>query len=104
MEFCNLCGSIMFPTKMGRKSFWVCKECGHKRINKTRSIKFKNEAKHEKIPVIEKEEVNLPIISKFCPKCGRGSAYYWMQQTKITDEPPTQFFRCTKCSYTWREY
>ncbi|MEM4865380.1 MAG: hypothetical protein QXY09_02690 [Acidilobaceae archaeon] len=25
-------------------------------------------------------------------------------QTRAADEPPTRFYRCTKCGYTWREY
>ncbi|MCD6114052.1 MAG: transcription factor S, partial [Thermoprotei archaeon] len=39
-----------------------------------------------------------------CPKCGNREAYVWMMQTRAADEPPTRFYRCTKCGYTWREY
>jgi DNA-directed RNA polymerase subunit M len=31
-------------------------------------------------------------------------AYFWTQQTRGADEPETRFFKCTKCSHTWREY
>jgi len=27
-----------------------------------------------------------------------------MIQTRAADEPPTRFYRCTKCGHTWREY
>jgi DNA-directed RNA polymerase subunit M len=27
-----------------------------------------------------------------------------MVQTRRADESATQFFRCTKCGHTWREY
>jgi len=39
-----------------------------------------------------------------CEVCGNKKAWYWLQQTRSADEPPTQFFRCTKCKRVWREY
>jgi DNA-directed RNA polymerase subunit M len=29
---------------------------------------------------------------------------WWMLQTRSADEATTQFFRCTKCKHTWRNY
>ncbi len=58
-------------------------------------------AKH--IEVVENIETHPKIRIK-CEKCGNGIAYYWTQQTRGADEPETRFFKCTKCSYTWREY
>ncbi len=43
-------------------------------------------------------------IEKECDKCGNGEAVWWMLQTRSADEPTTQFYRCTKCGYTWRDY
>jgi len=37
-----------------------------------------------------------------CPECGNRQAFWWIVQTDSADEPSTQFFRCTKCSHTWR--
>ena len=39
-----------------------------------------------------------------CPKCKNNQAVWWLLQTRSGDEPPTQFYRCTKCAQTWREY
>ena len=39
-----------------------------------------------------------------CPKCGNMEAYSWQRQTRGGDEPATRFYRCVKCSKTWREY
>jgi len=39
-----------------------------------------------------------------CPKCGHNEAYYWFMQTRAADEPPTRFYKCTRCGYVWREY
>ena len=46
----------------------------------------------------------LPTIEIECEKCGNNQAVWWMLQTRSADEPTTQFYRCTKCSYTWRNY
>tara|TARA_B100000029_G_scaffold458442_1_gene487858 strand:+ start:1005 stop:1325 length:321 start_codon:yes stop_codon:yes gene_type:complete len=46
----------------------------------------------------------LPTIEIECEKCKNNEAVWWMLQTRSADEPTTQFYRCTKCSYTWRNY
>jgi len=59
------------------------------------------------IIVIGKKEQRLktlPVINIECPKCGNNLAYVWQVQTRSADESSTQFFRCTKCGYTFREY
>ena len=45
-----------------------------------------------------------PTIKIECEKCGNDEAVWWMLQTRSADEPTTQFYRCTKCRYTWRDY
>jgi DNA-directed RNA polymerase subunit M len=56
------------------------------------------------ITILEKDTTPLPQTSIACPECSHSSAYWWMQQTRSDDEPPTQFFRCAKCKHVWREY
>ena len=46
----------------------------------------------------------MPTIEIECEKCGNKEAFWWMLQTRSADEPTTQFYRCTKCEYTWRNY
>ncbi len=46
----------------------------------------------------------LPTINIDCAKCENDVAIWWMLQTRSADEPTTQFYRCTKCQYTWRDY
>jgi DNA-directed RNA polymerase subunit M len=46
----------------------------------------------------------LPTINIECPKCKNNLAVWWMLQTRSADEATTQFYRCTKCNHTWRNY
>jgi transcription factor S len=46
----------------------------------------------------------LPTTTVECPKCGNNTAFWWMLQTRSADEATTQFYRCTKCVHTWRNY
>jgi transcription factor S len=46
----------------------------------------------------------LPTTSADCPKCGNNLAFWWMLQTRSADEATTQFYRCTQCNHTWRNY
>lgn len=103
--FCPKCGSLMRPIKKKKNVYLYCEKCKKAYKQEQKSIKLKKDVeKKEEIVVLEKDVVNLPVIEKRCPKCGNEKAFFWMQQTRSADEPPTQFFRCTKCKYTWREY
>lgn len=46
----------------------------------------------------------LPTTNMECPECKNNTAFWWMLQTRSADEATTQFFRCTKCNHTWRNY
>ena len=52
----------------------------------------------------DSEEDTRPTIKIECEKCGNDEAVWWMLQTRSADEPTTQFYRCNKCQYTWRDY
>ena len=100
MQFCDKCGSIMIPQKTSMK----CRRCG---ASKRGTVKLKiSEDVHKikGITVLEKDETPLPQTLMQCPECNHNHAYWWMQQTRSADEPPTQFFRCVKCQHVWREY
>ena len=104
MEFCKKCGGILIPKKVGGKTVFVCRNCGKKSdggIGVIISEKIKSE---ENIRTIEQGKEELPTSENTCPKCGNKEAFWWMQQTRSIDEPPTRFYKCTKCGHTWREY
>jgi DNA-directed RNA polymerase subunit M len=107
MEFCESCGSIMVPikTKDGKGNYLLCRKCGKKKYKSVKNFKIKEEGNEKKDIVVVDKEINaLPTTTKLCPKCENGQAYWWLIQTRSADEPPTQFFKCTKCNHTWREY
>ena len=66
----------------------------------------KNNSTVSDFNVLEQDEGKevLPSIKKDCEKCGHDEAVWWMLQTRSADEPTTQFYRCTKCTHTWRDY
>ncbi len=107
LRFCPRCGTRMGIQKTGRKSLFTCSKCGYSEPAKEVKIPvIKNKAKPAvKIVTAKDDELRpLPITDTKCPSCGNDKAFWWMLQTRGADESPTQFFRCTKCGHTWREY
>ena len=90
----------------------VCRKCGKKeKLGKGEQIGFTTKGstklrKKSSIPVIdsEKQLSKLSTIAVECPKCKNVGAIWWMVQTRGVDEPPTRFYKCIKCSHTWREF
>ncbi|MCD6445313.1 transcription factor S [Candidatus Bathyarchaeota archaeon] len=115
MEFCPKCGARLIPKReKGKKNILVlvCPKCGYRKEVASGEVTPKTAKKMQHTPqqlvaVISKEEQKLrtlPTVKIECPKCGNNTAYVWQVQTRGADESSTQFFRCTKCGYTWREY
>ncbi|HSQ53022.1 MAG TPA: transcription factor S [Acidobacteriota bacterium] len=114
MEFCPKCGMRLVITskKKGKKAVFYlsCPKCTYKKqIDDKPPVNHKTieRSPQESIAIIGKEEQKLrtlPTVRIECPKCGNNTAYAWQVQTRGTDESSTQFFRCTKCNYTFREY
>ncbi len=115
MEFCPKCGSRLVPkkTKSGKEAAVVmtCPKCGYKKRSaekiEPKVAKVIEPNPHQLVAVIGKEEQKLrtlPTVRIECPKCGNNVAYVWQVQTRGADESSTQFLRCTKCNYTFREY
>jgi len=99
----------MVPRKLQDKTVLVCRVCQYaKEIEEENFVVKSNVKKTEETIVLVDERLEkmktLPVTRAECPKCGNMEAYWWMLQTRRADEPPTRFFRCTKCGYTWREY
>ena len=98
----------MIVKKKTKRSFLVCPKCGKQRQLKKEKIRISEALPSPKkeIVIMKKgdEAIDLPKTRIICPKCENTEAYWWMQQTRSADEPPTLFYRCTKCGYNWRSY
>jgi DNA-directed RNA polymerase subunit M len=102
MEFCPKCGTLLLPREDDPKK--VRCSCGYNpRQRKTLLVSEKTE-QTGKIEVVDKKLETLPTTTIECPKCGGKKAFYWMAQTRASDEGETQFFRCVKCGHQWRQY
>jgi DNA-directed RNA polymerase subunit M len=110
MEFCDECGSMMQPKKIDGKVVMACPKCGEGKELEKKDQVIKQEVKREEgetMVVIENpdEIKTMPTKPMNCPKCNKvQDTQYWTLQTRSGDEAPTQFYRCTKCKHTWREY
>jgi DNA-directed RNA polymerase subunit M len=103
MMFCPKCGSILVPKKESGKYILSC-SCGYtnketEKATLKETIKSKTE-----IAVVESDFEGKPVVDADCPKCGHSKAYFWMQQTRGSDEPETKFLKCEKCKHIWRDY
>ncbi len=115
MEFCAKCGKRLVAERKEKEKniVWICPKCGfRKKVDSNERIVVPLTTKESKpfqesIAVISKEEQKLrtlPTVRVECPKCGNNLAFVWQVQTRGSDESSTQFFRCTKCNFTFREY
>jgi len=113
MDFCPNCGTrlIPIPKKKGNKVVLqaTCPKCRYKeRIEHTPKImpKVVERVPQESIVVIGKREQKLqtlPTVRILCPRCKKKHFYAWMVQLRKLEESSTQFFRCARCNYTFRE-
>ena len=103
MKFCPKCEVRLKQTSTD--SGLSCPKCGYseKGEKQRRQVKAESSSTINILDENEKKET-LPTIKIECAKCGYSEAVWWMLQTRSADEPTTQFYRCTKCSYTWRNY
>ena len=103
MKFCPKCEVRLKKNNSG--SDLSCPKCGYSESDSQVIKKEKKEDKSEINILAENEgKESLPTIKIECEKCGNDEAVWWMLQTRSADEPTTQFYRCTECRHTWRNY
>ena len=104
MKFCPKCEVKLKKSSSGLQ----CSKCDYTEGEEVKHTKktIDEEAPNTEFNVFEGNEGEeaLPTIKIECEKCGNDEAVWWMLQTRSADEPTTQFYRCSKCKYTWRNY
>ena len=101
MEFCQKCGSMIIV----KESKASCVNCGFKLKKKPKIEASEKIFNKEEIAVIkEGQDITSPLVEIRCPKCKYKKAYFWTIQTRAADESETKFYKCKKCSHTWRVY
>ncbi len=104
MKFCPKCEVKLKKGSSGLQ----CSKCGYIEGEEEKQTKkiIENVEPEESILAFEGDEgeESHPTIKIECEKCGHDEAVWWMLQTRSADEPTTQFYRCTKCKNTWRNY
>lgn len=100
--FCPKCKSMLISSGGQLK----CRKCGYIKSSKNDSLLKRTTQPHERIiTIIEDPSIStLPTIATKCPKCEHNLAFWWLRQLRAADESEVRFFRCCKCSHTWREY
>lgn len=116
MKFCPKCGTklVLIQDKHTANASleYQCSKCGYKDCNlldthEHEIVIKKSYTPKEPIVILDEKTLELRTMSTTrteCPKCHNDLAYIWQVQTRSGDEGSTQFFRCTKCNYTWRLY
>ncbi len=112
MDFCPKCGSRLVPKRFESGVSLACPKDDYVKGADELSTDVKAGGKvikhglSQQVTVIAKEDQvdTMPTMRMECPKCGNMLVYVWQVQTRGGDEASTQFFRCTKCNHTFREY
>ncbi|MEM2886390.1 MAG: transcription factor S [Thermoproteota archaeon] len=110
MKFCPKCDTRLVLKKIEKKAVLACPRPGcdyQEPASKVEAVVSSENQNQEVLKILEKDVKGLHPTTHtkvVCPKCGHTKAYFWLVQTRGTDESPSQFFRCVRCNNTWREY
>lgn len=108
MQFCDECGSMLFPSTVDGVKVFKCKCGAIKPLSDTVSDSYKIKTIIEQ--PIRNEVTNLSDVMKWkeenlrssikdfkCSKCGYDKAHLETRQTRRADEGMTHFITCLKC-------
>ncbi len=100
------------PSQAFKKTILLASpKCGYekeetipKNLGNSKTVKQNTRQLVDAISVEELKLSTLSTANVACPSCGNHKAYTWQVQALGAEETATQFFRCTKCGSTFRDY
>ena len=116
--FCPQCGTLSFPNPAGEISCtnYKCGYVGPANIvikgtdgkdvdlsQATSSTETETRV-YEVIKDSDKIHGVLTTGTYMCPKCDGIEVFFYIEQTRSSDEPETRMLTCKACSHGWREY
>lgn len=106
IRFCPNCDSKLRWSRKKSGLSLTCPQCGYSQPVERHSFVEGTPARSQLLILNKTAESlrSMPTSQTTCPRCGNDTAYFWIRQTTELEEPSTNFLRCTKCSYTWREF
>jgi DNA-directed RNA polymerase subunit M len=109
VKFCPECDNLLRKRIQSSEVYYGC-ICGYLESfkedirEKEKIVQSRLKLEQEKEIFSPKHEEIYPLTKAECKKCGNKEAEYWQSQIRSADEASTTFYRCTNCSFTWREY
>jgi len=111
--FCPTCANMLLLKQQGADSSinsdatvrYACTSCSYQYAVERRVATGLHLEKKEVAEVLQEEGAwkGVPTTAAPCEKCGHNEAYFKEVQIRSADEPATVFYKCCKCTHTWRE-
>ena len=115
--FCPECGTLSFPSPSGDITCTNYK-CGYTGpanvkmkvegkeidLSKTKTTTKAEKREYEIIEDSDQRKGVLSTESYMCPKWDCTEVYFYLEQTRSSDEPETRMLTCKDCGHGWREY
>ena len=73
-------------------------------LSKTKTTTKAEKREYEIIKDSDQRKGVLSTESYMWPKCDCTEGYFYLEQTRSSDEPETRMLTCKDCGHGWREY
>ncbi|EJD01796.1 uncharacterized protein FOMMEDRAFT_20569 [Fomitiporia mediterranea MF3/22] len=105
MLFCPSCANLLVISADTGLNKWACNTCPYDFpiTNQMTSREWLQRKAVDDVLGGDAAWNDADSTTVACPKCDNDRAYFYQLQIRSADEPMTTFYRCTTCTYQWRE-